>query len=359
MLVNGVHHKTVTFAEGALRLINQPLLPHRFEAVEITDYREAARAIKTMVVRGAPAIGATAAYGMALAEATGVDLEEAGAVLAASRPTAQDLFYAIRRVKELVRGGSDALTAARGIAADYEAACEAIGEHGAPLIHEGMRLNTHCNAGWLATVDWGTATAPMYKAKRAGVRFSVLVDETRPRCQGARITAFELGHEGIDHAVIADSAAGLYMWRGEIDAVIVGTDRVAANGDIANKIGTYSSAVVAKANGIPFYVAAPLATIDLECPSGREIPIEERDAEEVSCMFGAEVAVDAEVPKGAASRSDGRREAMTRKRVTIRIAPESSPVRNPAFDITPAEYITAIITERGIFAPDRIAEAFG
>lgn len=337
MIVGGVHCKTVGFADGALKLVNQPLLPHEFQILSITDYHEAAKAIRTMVVRGAPAIGATAAYGMALAAQQGVDLGEAAAVLTKTRPTAQDLFYAVRRVEKMVAAGRNALDAAREIAADYETACERIGEHGADLIQDGMRLNTHCNAGWLATVDWGTATAPMYKARRQGKSFFVFVDETRPRCQGARITAFELGHEGIDHAVIVDSATGFYMWRGEIDAVIVGTDRVAANGDVANKIGTYSSAVVAKANGIPFYVAAPLATVDMDCPSGRDIPIEERDDEEVSCMFG--------------------RDVESGERATVRIAPESSPVKNPAFDVTPAELVTGIITERGVVNPERIGDA--
>ena len=337
MIVGGVHCKTVGFEDGALKLVNQPLLPHAFQILSITDYREAAKAIKTMVVRGAPAIGATAAYGMALAEADGVDLEEAASVLTKTRPTAQDLFYAVSRVQTLVADGATALDAARTIAADYEVACEKIGEYGAQLIEDGMRLNTHCNAGWLATVDWGTATAPMYKAKRQGKSFFAIVDETRPRCQGSRITAFELGQEGIDHAVIVDSATGLYMWRGEIDAVIVGTDRVAANGDVANKIGTYSSAVVAKANGIPFYVAAPLATVDMDCPTGRDIPIEERGDEEVACMFGRDV---------------GRGEP-----ATVRIAPESSPVKNPAFDVTPAELVTGIITEHGIFKPEHIGDA--
>lgn len=338
MIVGGTHYKTVWFEDDSLRLVNQPLLPHDFEILSITDYREAARAIKTMVVRGAPAIGATAAYGMALASIEGVDLAEAAEVLTKTRPTAQDLFYAVKRVRAMVGEGVDALYAAKTIAADYEDACEKIGEHGADLIENGMRLNTHCNAGWLATVDWGTATAPMYKAKRQGKEFFVFVDETRPRCQGSRITAFELGQEGIDHAVIVDSATGFYMWRGEIDMVIVGTDRVAANGDIANKIGTYSSAVTARANGVPFYVAAPLATVDMSCPNGRDIPIEERSDEEVSCMFG--------------------RDVLRGERATVRIAPESSPVKNPAFDVTPAELIAGIITERGIFEPARIGDAF-
>lgn len=337
MIVGGVHCKTVGFDDGALKLVNQPLLPHDFQILSITDYLEAAKAIKTMVVRGAPAIGATAAYGMALAERQGVDLDEAAGVLTKTRPTAQDLFYAVKRVRAMVDDGASALDAARRIAADYEAACEKIGEFGAEIIEDGMRLNTHCNAGWLATVDWGTATAPMYKAKRQGKSFFVFVDETRPRCQGARITAFELGQEGIEHAVIVDSATGFYMWRGEIDAVLVGTDRVAANGDVANKIGTYSSAVVAKENGIPFYVAAPLATVDMDCATGRDIPIEERADEEVACMFG--------------------RDVKSGERTTVRITPEKSPVKNPAFDVTPAELVTGIITERGIYAPERIGDA--
>ena len=337
MLVGGEHHKTVTFEGSRLVLINQPLLPHRFETVAYVDYRDVARAIRTMVVRGAPAIGAAAAYGMALAEIEGADMEEAAVLLKSTRPTARDLFYAVDAVLAKVRSGGSALEAAKGIARAYESACRKIGELGADLIGDGMRLNTHCNAGWLATVDWGTATAPMYVAKRRGVKFSVLVDETRPRCQGSRITAFELGEEGIEHSVIADNAAGYLMSTGEIDLVIVGSDRIAANGDVANKIGTYTSALAAFENGIPFYVAAPVATIDPECPAGDSIPIEERDGEEVSCMFGADTETG-EIRK-------------------VRIAPDSSRVRNPAFDVTPARLITGIITEKGIFAPKAISEA--
>ncbi len=339
MLVAGVHRKTVEFTEGRLILVNQPLLPHRFETVSYTDYRDAAKAIKTMVVRGAPAIGACAAYAMALAELEGVDLQEAGELLKSSRPTAQDLFAAVDAVTAAASAGEKALDAAVRIAAGYESACKKIVELGSGLITNGMTVNTHCNAGWLATVDWGTATAPMYAAKRKGVNFTVFVDETRPRCQGSRITAFELGEEGIDHAVIADNAAGYFMSRGEIDLVIVGSDRIAANGDIANKIGTYTSALAAFDNRIPFYVAAPLATIDPECPDGDSIPIEERGGEEVACMFGADTE--------------------TGEIRTVRIAPASSRVRNPAFDVTPARLITGIITERGIFAPIEILSAIG
>ncbi len=337
MIIDGTHHRTVWFEDGRLCLIHQPLLPHRFEISRYTDYREAALAIRTMVVRGAPAIGATGAFAMALAEAGGADLEEAADVLRGTRPTAQDLFYGIQRVLDGVAGGRSALEVAREVAEDYVAACRAIGEHGAGLITEGMRLNTHCNAGWLATVDWGTATAPMYVAKRQGRGFFVWVDETRPRCQGSRLTAFELGQEGIRHAVIADNAAGALMARGEIDLVIVGTDRVAMNGDVANKIGTYSSAVVARENGIPFYVAAPTATVDPGSATGADIPIEERDLEEVACMFGWDEEAD--------------------RMGRVRIAPASSPVRNIAFDVTPARYITGIITEKGIFEAERIGDA--
>lgn len=339
MIIGDRHYRTVWFEDGRLHLINQPLLPHRFEIVRYSDYRDAAAAIRTMVVRGAPAIGATGAFALALAEAEGVPLEEAATLLRATRPTAQDLFYGIRRVLEGVGEGRSALEVAREIAEDYIRACLAIGEHGAGLIEDGMRLNTHCNAGWLATVDWGTATAPMYVAKRRGRDFFVWVDETRPRCQGSRLTAYELGHEGIPHAVIADNAAGALMARGEVDLVIVGTDRVAINGDVANKIGTYSSAVVAKENGIPFYVAAPTATIDPGSGTGADIPIEERDPEEVACMFGWDEAAGRES--------------------TVRIAPQNSPIRNIAFDVTPARYVTGIITEKGIFPAERIGEALG
>lgn len=342
MRIRGKHYKTVFWEDDSLCLINQPLLPHRLEIVRYTDYRDAAAAIRTMVVRGAPAIGATAAFCMALAARQGVDLNVAASVLSDTRPTAQDLFYGIETIRKAAEGviaspaiASVTLEAAMEVASRYESACEAIGEFGAELIAEGARVSTHCNAGWLATVDWGTATAPMYKAHHQGRHFFVYVDETRPRCQGSRLTAFELGEEGIEHAVIADNAAGHFMARGEIGMVIVGTDRVAANGDIANKIGTYSSAVVAHENGIPFYVAAPRATIDLTCPSGDAIPIEERAGAEVACMFGWDI--DRDQP------------------ATVRIAPESSPIRNPAFDVTPARYISGIITENGILKPGEVA----
>jgi len=337
MKIQGRHYRTVWFSDGELNLINQTLLPSRFEIVRYRRYLEAAEAIRSMVVRGAPAIGVTGAFAMALAQAEGADLLEAAEVLRATRPTAQDLSYGIQRVLDGITRGLSALAAAQEVADDYEASCRAIGRHGEHLIEDGMRVNTHCNAGWLATVDWGTATAPMYTARRRGKDFFVWVDETRPRCQGSRLTAYELGQEGIRHTVIADSAAGALMARGEIDLVLVGSDRIAMNGDVANKIGTYSSAVLAKENGIPFYVAAPTATVDPASATGADIPIEERDPDEVACAVGW----------------DGEE----RREVRVRIAPEGTLVRNIAFDVTPARYVTGILTEKGIFEPRRIGEA--
>ena len=337
MKIEGKHYRTVWFSHGELNLINQTLLPSRFEIVRYRRYLDAAEAIRSMVVRGAPAIGATGAFAMALAQAEGAEMQKAAEALRATRPTAQDLSYGIQRVLDGIAGGMSALAAAQEVADDYEASCRAIGRHGEHLIEDGMRLNTHCNAGWLATVDWGTATAPMYMARRRGRDFFVWVDETRPRCQGSRLTAYELGQEGIRHTVIADSAAGALMARGEIDLVLVGSDRIAMNGDVANKIGTYSSAVLAKENGIPFYVAAPTATVDPGSATGAEIPIEERDPDEVACAVGWD--------------EEEHREAR------VRIAPEGTLVRHIAFDVTPARYVTGIITEKGILEAQRIGDA--
>lgn len=337
MIIEGRHYRTVWFQDGALHLIDQTLLPNRLEIARHRHYLDAAEAIRRMVVRGAPAIGATGAFAMALAEAEGTEPREAAEVLRATRPTAQDLFYGIQRVLDGIEGGRRALEVAQEVADEYEAACRAIGEHGEVLIEDGMRLNTHCNAGWLATVDWGTATAPMYMAKRRGRDFFVWVDETRPRCQGSRLTAYELGQEGIRHAVIADNAAGALMARGEIDLVIVGSDRIAMNGDVANKIGTYASAVVAKENGIPFYVAAPTATVDPGSATGADIPIEERDPDEVAYAVGWD--------------------PVREREARVRIVPRGTSARNIAFDVTPARYVTGILTERGIFEAGRIGEA--
>jgi S-methyl-5-thioribose-1-phosphate isomerase len=327
--------------EGStVRMINQPLLPHRFEIFDSPNHRETARAIRDMIVRGAPAIGATAAYGLAqvLIEAPSgphrEDFIETGhQLLRATRPTAQNLFYALDRILAAIGGVPEELQIEAAIAeaealADEDASSNhRIGQHGAELIKDGMRVLTHCNAGWLACVDWGTALSPMYVAHREGRRVSVFADETRPRLQGANLTAWELHHEGIDCQIIADNAAGLLMRRGEIQLVITGADRVAANGDAANKIGTYEKALLAHANGIPFYVAVPMTTFDPDCPNGDAIPIEERDGDEVLYITGL---TDA----GEIGR--------------VRIAPVGVGARNPAFDVTPVELITGLITPEGI-----------
>lgn len=345
MIVDGRHYRTVWMADGVVRMINQPLIPHRFEIVDLVDYHATAVAISDMVVRGAGAIGATGGYGMAQAALAAPEgdpvpfVERAADELRNTRPTAQDLFYAIDRVLAAVYKAPAGMVAhcalgeANAIADEGAERGEAIGHHGAELIHDGMRILTHCNAGWLAFVDWGSALAPMYVAKRQGKQVFVYADETRPRCQGARLTAWELAGEGIEHTIIADNAAGHYMKAGDIDMVIVGSDRIAANGDVANKIGTYTKAVLAKENGIPFYVAAPTSTIDLQCPTGEGIPIEERSEDEVLYMVG---------------RTDGG----TVDRV--RIAPDVSHARNPAFDVTPADLVTGIITEHGLISPSEI-----
>ncbi len=341
MNVDGKHYRTVWIEGPTVRMINQPLIPHRFEIVDLPDYTATGEAIRTMVVRGAGAIGGTAGYGMAQAALAAPErgfhesVAEAAAFIEDTRPTAQNLFYAVRRVLKAIEGQGDDVAAARqaavaeaqAIADDDAACCEAIGEHGGPLVEQGMRVSTHCNAGWLAFVDWGSAISPIYHAFRAGRDPFVWVDETRPRSQGARLTAWELAQEGVRHAVIVDNASGHYMRTGEIDMVIVGSDRIAANGDVANKIGTFSSAVVAARMGIPFYVAAPTTTIDPDCPTGDDIPIEERHQDEVRYAWGWS-------DEGSFIR--------------VRTVPEASPGRNPAFDVTPAELVAGIITEKGI-----------
>jgi methylthioribose-1-phosphate isomerase len=341
MLVDGKPTRTVWMDGPVVRMINQPLLPHRFEIIDLPDYRTTGDAIRTMIVRGAGAIGGTAGYAMAQAALAAPDkgfhasVAEAADFVQATRPTAQNLFYAVRRVLRAIEAQGDNLKAAReaavaeaqAIADDDADCCRAIGRHGGLLLGEGARVSTHCNAGWLAFVDWGSALSPVYAAQREGRHPFVWVDETRPRSQGARLTAWELAQEGVAHAIIPDNATGHIMRTGQVDLVIVGSDRIAANGDVANKIGTYSSAVVAKANGIPFYVAAPTTTIDPDCPTGGDIPIEERDPEEVLYTWGWS--------------DDG---DFTR----VRTAPTNSPARNFAFDVTPAELVAGIITEKGI-----------
>lgn len=347
MQVNGKHYRTVIMEGSTVRMINQPLIPYRFELIDLPTHHDTAEAIRTMIVRGAGAIGAAGGYGMAQValeapDGPGFDayIAQGAATLRATRPTAQDLFYAIDQVLQAI-AGAGGVTAARQAAveraqtlADENAAAgEAIGRIGAALIPDGARILTHCNAGWLAFVDWGSALAPVYMAAREGKQIFVYADETRPRNQGARLTAWELEGEGIPHAVIADNAAGYLMQRGRVDLVIVGTDRVAANGDVANKIGTYEKALCAADNGVPFYVAAPWSTIDPGCPDGSSIPIEERDPDEVLVLTGMD-------PEGRPAR--------------IQHSHAGARALNPAFDITPARLIRSIITERGTYAPGEL-----
>ena len=350
MNVNGEPYRTVWMEGSAVRLINQPLLPHSFQIVDQDHHKATAKAIRDMVVRGAGAIGATAGYGMAQVVLEAPDdtgfmayIQEGAETLRRTRPTAQNLFYAIDRVMSALEGAGSvqaarqaAVETAEAIADEDAASCRAIGRVGAELLKDGTRIMTHCNAGWLAFVDWGSALAPVYASRRQGKRVFVFVDETRPRCQGSRLTAWELRNEEIDHAIIVDNASGSLMRRGEVDIVIVGSDRIAANGDVANKIGTYEKAVVANELGIPFYVAAPTSTVDPNTLSGDDIPIEERDEDEVLYVRGL-------LDDGSLGR--------------VRVAPAGSWARNPAFDVTPAKYIRGIITQHGIFEPSRITDA--
>ncbi|MHB8522985.1 MAG: S-methyl-5-thioribose-1-phosphate isomerase [Limisphaerales bacterium] len=346
------HYRTVTFdaRKNAVVLIDQRLLPHQFKTIATRDYRETASAIRDMVVRGAGAIGATAAFGLAQGArafrgrnltAFARHLDTAFGILQAARPTAVDPVNAMEQMRCAMTAGGTvaerqalALAAAGQFADEDVAHCEAIGHHGARLIRDGMTILTHCNAGWLAFVDIGSATAPMYAAQAQGKKFHVLCAETRPRCQGAALTAWELAQQKISHEVIVDNAGGHLMQRGEVDLVIVGSDRtLGRTGEVANKIGTYTRAVLAKRHGIPFYVAIPLSTLDWELRSGLEIPIEERAEAEVLGAWG-----------------------MTRRgrRDYVRLANPTSHARNPGFDVTPAELITGIITPAGILKPEEL-----
>ena len=359
MKVDGRPTRTIWLeSDGAtVGVIDQTQLPHRFATLKLATLADAARAISTMQVRGAPLIGAAAAYGVALAlkaDASDESLERACAKLLATRPTAINLKWALDEMMAAVRNRprQDRVAAAYARAAEI---CDedveinaAIGRHGLALIEaiaakkKGAPVNvlTHCNAGWLATVDLGTATAPIYMAHDKGVPLHVWVDETRPRNQGAALTAWELGRHGVPHTVIPDNTGGHLMQHGRVDLAIVGTDRVAANGDVCNKIGTYLKALAAKDNGVPFYVALPSPTIDFAVKDGlRDIPIEERSAAEVTEMTGR--------------TADGRIE-------TVRIVPDGSNVANYGFDITPARLVTGLITERGLLAAstEGLAKAF-
>ena len=348
MLIHGQPTRTIwPAADGAVEIIDQTRLPHAVEIVRLTGLGDAVRAIADMQVRGAPLIGATAAWGLALAlRQDASDAGLAGAVrdLAASRPTAVNLAWALERVRGRIaplpaadRAAAAAAEAA-AIADEDVAMCRSIGEHGADLIEAaaeragGRRVNvlTHCNAGWLATVDWGTALAPIYVAQERGIDLHVWVDETRPRNQGAALTAFELGQQNVPHTVIADNTGGHLMQHGQVDLCIVGADRVTRTGDAANKIGTYLKALAAADNSVAFHIAFPSSTIDWRLSDGvKEIPIEERGAEEVTRMRGA-------LPSGEI--------------VEIQVAAPGSPAANYGFDVTPARLITSLITERGVCA---------
>ena len=357
MKVDGRHLRSIWLEPDgwSVSAIDQRRLPHDFVIARLTTCNSAADAIRSMLVRGAPLIGATAAYGMALAmRADGSDaaLDHAYNTLIATRPTAVNLQWALNEMRLALRPlpsserAAVAYSRAAEIAEQDIAINRGIGQHGLALIEAiagtkkpGERVNvlTHCNAGWLATVDWGTATAPIYLAHERGHPIHVWVDETRPRNQGASLTAWELGHHGVPHTVIPDNTGGHLMQHGMVDLVIVGTDRVTANGDVCNKIGTYLKALAAHDNAVPFYVALPSPTIDFSVDDGlSEIPIEQRGAEEVTSMTGR--------------TADGRIE-------TVRIVPDGSPVANYGFDVTPARLVTGLITERGVLAADRAALA--
>ena len=314
MKANGKECRALWFEKKSVKFIDQRKLPYKFEFFTAKNVDDVTFAIKNMVVRGAPAIGAAAAYGMVLG---GDDVDKTADKLRGTRPTAYDLFYAIGYMVKKIKNGEDAQKAADVYVEDMINRCKKIGEHGAKLIKDGMKILTHCNAGALATVDYGTALAPFRVAHNNGTDFFVFADETRPRCQGL-LTDWELEQEGIPHAVIVDNAAGYFMKKGEIDMVITGADRIAKNGDFANKIGTYEKAVLAKENDIPFYVAAPVSTFDKNIKNGDKIVIEERGREELSMINGKKV------------------------------MPAWTKVKNPAFDVTPKKYVEGFITENGI-----------
>jgi methylthioribose-1-phosphate isomerase len=346
MNVDGTHYRSIWLDGdgGTVRIVDQTRLPHAFEVAPLRSLEETAVAIEAMRVRGAPLIGATAAYGLALAlaEDPGDDaLHRARRRLLATRPTAVNLRWALERMARAVAAlqpgdrAEAAFAEAARIADEDVEANRRIGEHGVALIRaasedrggDPVRVLTHCNAGWLATVDWGTATAPIYRAHDEGIPVHVWVDETRPRNQGGALTAWELGHHGVPHTVVVDNAGGHLMQRGQVDLCLVGTDRTTANGDVGNKIGTYLKALAARDNGVPFFVAAPSTSIDLTLDSGDAIPIEERSPREVEEVEGRD--------------ADG-----TVRRV--RVVADGSPVANPAFDVTPARLVTALITDRGV-----------
>ncbi|MCS5604124.1 MAG: S-methyl-5-thioribose-1-phosphate isomerase [Alphaproteobacteria bacterium] len=348
MKIGDKHYRTIWLADDgwSVKVIDQTFLPHQFEVMRLTDVAEAALAISSMVVRGAPLIGATAAYGMALAthaDSSDQAICTAYAKLLATRPTAVNLRWALDDMRRRLLAAPEnqrrevAYARAADICDDDVATCQGIANHGCPLIEEVFKrkdsagpvnILTHCNAGWLATVDWGTALAPVYAAYDAGIPVHVWVDETRPRNQGAALTAYELGSHGVPYTVIVDNAGGHLMQHGRVDLCITGTDRTSAHGDVCNKIGTYLKALAAHDNGVPFYVGLPHSTIDWNIGNGvSDIPIEEREGCEVSHIHGV---------------------TETGRMTTVRLVPEGAPVDNFAFDVTPARLVTGLITERGV-----------
>jgi len=324
--------RAVWFENGRVMMIDQRRLPYELAIVGFGDHEDVAGSIRDMTTRGAPSIGAAAAYGMCLAALNGKDIREAADTIKGARPTAHDLFYAVDHMLAALDNGKDPVTAADGYAQMIVDKCTMIGRFGSDLIKDGDTIMTHCNAGALATVDVGTALAPIRKAWADGKNIFVYASETRPRLQGMQLTSWELLQEGIPHCVIADGASGHFM-RGNrkhgvkgVDMVITGADRITANGDLANKIGTYEKAVLAKELGIPFYVAAPVSTFDFDTWCGEDIVIEDRSEEEIT-MIG-----------------------------DMRIAPAGSRAKNPSFDMTPSEYVTAFITEIGVIRPEEISK---
>ena len=343
MKIDGKSYRTIWFENNVVKIIDQTKLPHQFVVKDLKTVKESINAIKNMEVRGAPLIGATAAYGLVLSINENNDLsflKQSSEQLINSRPTAINLKWAVDRMMKKLSGVNNkdilniALEEAKAIAEEDVNFCKNIGLNGLKIIEEiankkkdTVNILTHCNAGWLATIDWGTATSPIYHAHQKGVKVHVWVDETRPRNQGANLTSYELNEEGIPNTIIADNTGGILMQRGQVDMCIVGTDRTLSNGDVCNKIGTYLKALAAKDNNVPFYVALPSSTIDWKIKDHKEIPIEERNSEELSHVEGLD---------------------KDNKLQKVLIYPQKSKAMNLAFDVTPAKYVTGLITEKGV-----------
>ena len=343
MRIENKEYRTIWFENNLVKIIDQTKLPHQFRIKELKTVKDSINAIKTMEVRGAPLIGATAAYGLVLSIVEKNDLsflKKSGEDLIASRPTAINLKWAVDRMMKKLSGVNEkdifklALVEAKNIVEEDVNFCKNIGLNGLKIIEEisnkkkdTINILTHCNAGWLATIDWGTATSPIYHAHQKGIKIHVWVDETRPRNQGANLTSYELNEEGIPNTVITDNAGGILMQRGQVDMCIVGTDRTLSNGDVCNKVGTYLKALAAKDNNVPFYVALPSSTIDWNIKDHKQIPIEERNSEELSHVEGID-----------------KNNQVTK----VRIYPKKSKSMNLAFDVTPAKLVTGLITEKGI-----------